>query len=97
VVDDEPLEEEHVLLVDRSVEAELVRHARDVLGRRGLPGREPRGVGGQEEEEDVGDERHSDEEDAGPQESSNEVLEHWSVAPSGEGRRTTPPRPRVAT
>ena len=69
-----------VLLVDGPVEAELVLDPRHVLGRRRLPGREPRRVGREEEEEDVRDQRHADEQHDCPEESSYEVLEHgWRV------------------
>ena len=66
MVDDEALEEQGVLLVDRPVEPEVVLDARDVLGGRRLAGRQARRVGRQEEEEDVGDHRHADEEHARP-------------------------------
>jgi hypothetical protein len=98
VVDDEPLEEQPVLLVHRPVEPELVRHARDVLLGRGLAGGEPGRVGGQQEEEDVRDQRHSQEEDAGPEESSGEVAEHVSgIRWTGRDGRQPPLPGSVAT
>jgi hypothetical protein len=71
-------------------EPELVRDPLDVLGGRRLACGEPRRVGGQEEEEDIRDERHSEEEDAGPEGSSDEILEH---VVSGWGGEAVPPLP----
>ena len=63
-----------------------------------LPGREPRRVGRQEEEEDVRDERHAEEEDARPEESSCEVARASSssrVVRGGGAAGAAPPLGRV--
>ena len=97
VVDDEPLEEERVLLVHRPVEPELVRHARDVLGVADLPAASRAGFGREQEEEDVRDERHPDEEDDGPEKSPDQVVEHrvrFRVVVAGEwAADPSPPSP----
>ena len=50
-VEDQALEEVAVLDVDRVVQAETLLDLGDPLRRRRLPGREPRRVGGHEEED----------------------------------------------
>ena len=95
LVDHQPLEEEPVLHVDRPVELEIVLDPLDVLSGRRLAGRLARRVDRHEEEEDVRDQRHADEQEHGPEQATDEELEHWRVWVSSReaGRGAEAPLP----
>src|SRR6478736_763417 len=74
--DDEPLQELGVLNVERLVEPEEALDLLDALRCRRLAGSEPRRVRRDEEEDRVGDKCDRDEQDAGPEEASDQVSQH---------------------
>ena len=69
-------EELAVLDVQRPVGAEVVRRALDALGSRALAAGEPGRVGRDRVEDDVGDDRHRDEQDEGPEQAADQIAEH---------------------
>src|SRR3989442_381874 len=72
----QPVEELRVLDRDGAVEPEEVPCPCHVLGARRLAGRELGGVGGNDEEDQVGDDRDGDEEHARPENAPDQVPDH---------------------
>src|SRR4029077_12712141 len=69
--------EQPVLLVDRQVEVEAVPDVDDLLGRAVRTAGDRRRVARYDEEDDVGDYRRAEEQEDGPEEATDEEIDHW--------------------